>query len=36
MLDAARAIEQGLWAPEPLDAAEAPARFGFVREPLPG
>ena len=36
MLDAARAIEGGLWTPEPLDAAEAPARFGFVREPLPG
>jgi len=36
MLDAARAIEDGLWAPEPLAAAQAPARFGFVREPQPG
>ena len=33
MLDAARAIEQGLWQPQPLDAAEAPQRFGFVRTP---
>jgi hypothetical protein len=36
MLDAARAIEQGLWAPQPLDADAAPARFGFVRAPQPG
>ncbi|MDO9286270.1 MAG: DUF2946 family protein [Aquabacterium sp.] len=35
MLDAARAIEQGLWRPEPLAAAEAPVRFGFVRQPMP-
>ncbi len=35
MLDAARAIEQGLWQPQPLDAAEAPQRFGFVRQPSP-
>ena len=35
MLDAARAVEQGLWTPEPLDAAQAPARFGFVRNPQP-
>ncbi len=35
MLDAARAIEQGLWQPQPLDAAEAPQRFGFVRTPMP-
>ena len=35
MLDAALAIEQGLWAPEPLVAADAPMRFGFVREPGP-
>jgi hypothetical protein len=33
MLDAARAVEQGLWTPQPLDAAEAPRRFGFVRDP---
>ena len=36
ILEAARAIEQGQWTPEPLDAADAPARFGFVREPVPG
>lgn len=35
MLDAARAIEQGLWVPQPLAADEAPQRFGFVREPQP-
>ena len=34
MLDAALAVEQGRWTPEPLDAADAPARFGFVREPV--
>ena len=36
MLDAAQAIELGLWTPAPLAAADAPARFGFVREPVPG
>jgi len=36
MLDAARAIEQGLWQPQALLAEDAPARFGFVREPRPG
>lgn len=36
VLDAAEAIERGLWLPEPLDAASAPARFGYVREPAPG
>jgi hypothetical protein len=36
MLDAARAVETGLWQPQALDAAQAPARFGYVREPLPG
>jgi len=35
MLDAARAIEQGLWLPQPLEAADAPRRFGFVRVPGP-
>lgn len=35
MLDAARAIEQGLWTPQPLDAVAAPQRFGFVRDPQP-
>ena len=34
MLDAARAVELGLWSPEALDAADAPARFGFVRDPV--
>jgi Protein of unknown function (DUF2946) len=35
VLDAAEAIEAGLWAPEPLDAASAPARFGFALNPAP-
>jgi hypothetical protein len=35
VLDAAQAIEQGLWTPQPLDAAAAPARFGFVLDPQP-
>lgn len=35
MLDAAHAIEAGLWEPQPLDAADAPARFGYVLEPKP-
>lgn len=35
MLDAARALEQGLWTPQPVAAAEVPRRFGFVREPRP-
>jgi hypothetical protein len=34
MLDAAQAVEQGLWQPVDLLAAEAPQRFGFVREPV--
>ncbi len=34
MLDAARAVESGLWLPEALAAADAPARFGFVRDPV--
>ena len=33
MLDAAQAVEQGLWQPEALLAAEAPARFAYVRDP---
>ena len=33
MLDAASAVESGLWLPQALDAAEAPSRFGFVRDP---
>ena len=35
MLDAAQAVEQGRWQPEPLLAADAPQRFGFVRDPAP-
>ena len=35
MLDAAQAVESGLWHPQPLDAAEAPRRFGFQRSPQP-
>jgi len=35
MLDAAQAIEAGLWAPQDLQASLAPAQFGFVREPVP-
>ena len=30
---AAEAVEQGLWQPQDLAAAELPARFGFVRSP---
>ena len=30
---AAEAVEQGLWQPQELAAAELPARFGFVRSP---
>ena len=33
MLDAAQAVESGLWSPELLVAADAPARFGYVRAP---
>ena len=33
MLDAAQAIERGLWLPQPLVAADAPARFGFTLDP---
>ena len=36
MLDAAQAVERGLWLPQPLDSADAPARFGFQRDPRPG
>ena len=36
MLDAAQAVELGLWSPEPLQATDAPARFGYVREPAAG
>ena len=33
MHEAARAVETGLWAPEPLAYAEMPQRFGFVPSP---
>lgn len=32
---AAQAVETGQWAPQPLAAALAPQRFGFVRDPQP-
>lgn len=35
MLDAARAVEQGLWRPQPLAAETVPQRFGFERQPRP-
>lgn len=34
MEPASDAIEQGLWTPEPVTAAELPLRFGFVRSPV--
>ena len=36
MLDAAQAVESGLWQPLALDSASAPARFGFRRDPAAG
>ena len=33
MHEAARAVEAGLWTPEPLAYAEMPQRFGFVPSP---
>jgi len=35
MLDAARAIEQGLWSAQPIDFAALPGRFGYVLQPAP-
>jgi hypothetical protein len=35
VLDAAQAVEQGLWAPQPLDFAQAPQRFGYTLDPQP-
>ena len=35
MLDAAQAVEQGLWLPQPISADALPRQFGFVREPQP-
>ena len=34
MLNAADAIEQGLWVPQELPARALPGRFGYVRSPL--
>ncbi len=34
MEPASDAIEQGLWTPEEINAAELPRRFGFVRSPV--
>ncbi len=36
MLDAAQAVESGLWLPQALDIAQAAQRFGFVLAPQPG
>ena len=33
MDDAARAVESGLWQPVSIEAAQMPARFGFVPSP---
>ncbi|WIT13578.1 DUF2946 family protein [Paucibacter sediminis] len=33
METAADAVEQGLWTPQDIHAAELPARFGFQRQP---
>ncbi|TAL63757.1 MAG: DUF2946 family protein [Burkholderiaceae bacterium] len=33
MGQAADAVEQGLWLPEPVVASELPTRFGYVRSP---
>jgi hypothetical protein len=33
MTHAADAVEQGLWVPQALQAADLPARFGYVRSP---
>jgi hypothetical protein len=35
MLDAARAIEQGLWSPQALTFDAMPQRFGYVLKPQP-
>ena len=36
MVDAAGAVEQGLWTPQPLHFAQAPGRFGYALRPQPG
>ena len=35
MLDASRAIEQGLWSPQSLPFDAMPGRFGYVLKPEP-
>ncbi|WP_088285204.1 DUF2946 family protein [Ideonella sp. A 288] len=35
VLDASRAVEQGLWSPRALVFADAPARFGYALDPQP-
>jgi hypothetical protein len=35
VVEASRAVEQGLWQPRELPFAEAPQRFGFVLHPRP-
>jgi hypothetical protein len=35
VLDAARAVESGLWTPQALDFAQAPQRFGYTLNPQP-
>ena len=35
MFDAARAVEEGLWTPEPLDFETAPATYGYTLDPQP-
>ena len=36
MLEAARAVEDGLWSPEPVAATDLPRRCGFEPQPRPG
>jgi hypothetical protein len=35
VLDASRAVEQGLWSPQPLAFEAMPGRFGYVLKPAP-
>ena len=35
VLDASRAIEQGVWTPQTLPFEQMPARFGYVLRPEP-
>lgn len=35
MLDASRAIDEGLWSPQDLPFAQMPERFGYVLKPEP-